>query len=100
MSGEVSVPILWLMDEHDEQVPAAHAGIVRQGVPDASQVTHRVVANAGHYAFLSPFPTAMATPGFAPARDPSRFDRVRFHETLLEEIAAFPRAEPGARNRH
>jgi hypothetical protein len=100
MSGGVTGPILWLAAEHDEQMPAAHAGIVRQAVPDASQVTPRVVANAGHYAFLRPFPAAMAKPGFAPARDPSRFDRVRFHETLLGEIAAFLRAEPDARNRH
>jgi hypothetical protein len=89
-------PILLLTAEHDEQVPAAHAAIVHLGFPDAGQVAHWVVAIAGHYAFLSPFPVAMATPGFAPAHDPAGFDRVRFHETLPGEIAAFLRAQPGA----
>jgi predicted dienelactone hydrolase len=87
----VRVPILMLTAEHDPHTPSWHAEIVMGGVPDRARVEHRVVPNAGHFSFLSPFPAAMAGPTFAPAQDPPGFDRVAFHATLAAEVEAFLR---------
>jgi predicted dienelactone hydrolase len=85
----VSVPILLLVGEHDVVTPASDARIILNGVPDPSRVEFRVVENAGHFSFLSPFPPSMQRPGFVPASDPDGFDRVRFHEELPEEVLRF-----------
>ena len=88
---DVRVPIQMWTAEKDESTPPWHADIVREGVPDPGLVDHRVVANAGHYSFLSPFPEAMTTPSFAPSQDPPGFDRPRFHDELGREAEAFLR---------
>ena len=85
----VHAPILLLSAEHDAHTPPAYAQLVRDGVPDPARLTHRVVANAGHFSFLSPFPAARISPDFPPSQDPPGFDRARFHEVLNPEIAAF-----------
>lgn len=87
----VRVPILMLTAEHDEHTPPWHAGIVTNGVPDAALVEHRVVPNAGHYSFLSPFPERMTSPAFPPSQDPPGFDRIRFHDELNADVPAFLR---------
>jgi hypothetical protein len=80
-----------LTGERDESTPPWHAEIVKQGVPDVAAVDHRVVANAGHYSFLSPFPEELSRPTFPPSQDPAGFDRVRFHEEMNAEVTAFLR---------
>lgn len=87
----VRVPILLLSGERDEMTPAWHAEIIKRGVPDQTQVEHRVVPNAGHYSFLSPFPAARVNPAFPPSQDPPGFNRPRFHEELGVEVSAFLR---------
>jgi hypothetical protein len=62
---------------------------VLEGVPNPTQVTHHVVANGGHFSFLSPFPPTMQQPGFLPATDPPGFNRTAFHEQLPVMIAQF-----------
>ena len=89
--ADVRVPILMLTAEHDPHTPPWHAEIVTAGVPDPACIEHRVVPNAGHFSFLSPFPAAMAGPAFAPAQDPPGFDRARFHQTLNADVEAFLR---------
>ncbi len=86
---EVNLPILMLIAEHDPYTPRLHAEIVLNGVADRDLVTLRVVPNAGHFSFLSPFPAAMRVPGFLPATDPAGFDREKFHEELPGEVLAF-----------
>jgi predicted dienelactone hydrolase len=86
---EVRVPILLLMGEKDEWTPDFHAQIVLQGVPDRRQVQHRLIENAGHYSFLSPFPPERTGPAFPPSQDPAGFDRVRFQAELQAEILTF-----------
>jgi predicted dienelactone hydrolase len=76
----VSAPILALTAEHDALTPDAQTREALAGVPDPSQVTIHTVPNAGHFSFLSPFPRHMHHPQFAPAQDPSGFDRERFHQ--------------------
>lgn len=85
----VRVPILLLTAEHDPFTPAWNADIVRNGVPDAAQVTDRQIAGAGHFSFLSPFPATMSQPGFLPATDPDGFDRAQFHGQLPADIRQF-----------
>lgn len=78
----VTAPILALTAEHDELTPDSQIRAALAAVADPSRVTIHTVPNAGHFSFLSPFPRAMYTPQFAPAHDPSGFDRERFHLQL------------------
>jgi predicted dienelactone hydrolase len=86
---EVKVPILMLAAEHDPVTPQWNAEVVLEGVPDRAKVRYRVVENAGHFAFLSPFPPQLRNPGFLPSTDPPGFDREAFHETLPGEVLEF-----------
>ena len=90
---EVRIPVLLLTAERDEFTPDFHAQIVLNGVADRRQVTHRVIKNAGHYSFLSPFPLARVSPAFPPSQDPPGFDRARFNDELNADVAAFLRRE-------
>ena len=86
---EVRVPILLLTGEKDEWTPDFHAQIVLNGVADRRQVQHRIIANAGHYSFFSPFPPERTGPAFPPSQDPPGFDRARFQGELQVEILTF-----------
>ena len=85
----VDIPILMLIAEHDSFAPQWHADVVLDRVPNRNQVTCRVVENAGHFSFLSPFPPQMKNPSFRPSTDPEGFDRERFHEQLPGEVLQF-----------
>ncbi len=85
----VTIPILMLIGEKDGITPRWHADLVIRGVADPSQVTCRIIPNAGHFSFLSPFPESMRQPNFRPATDPAGFDRIQFHRELAPEIRAF-----------
>jgi predicted dienelactone hydrolase len=91
----VTARILALTAEHDELTPDSQIRAALAGVPDASRVTIHTVPDAGHFSFLSPFPPAMHTPQFAPAQDPSGFDRERFHETLPATVLQWIRERRG-----
>lgn len=84
--SQVSIPILMLVAEHDPFTPRWHADVVLDRVPDRSQVTCRVIENAGHFSFLSPFPPQMRNASFLPSTDPEGFDREKFHERLPAEL--------------
>jgi predicted dienelactone hydrolase len=88
LSG-VRVPILMLTAEKDPHTPAWHSEMIKQGVPDKALIEHRVIANAGHFSFLSPFPATMIDAAFAPSQDPEGFDRERFHAEMNAEVLAF-----------
>jgi predicted dienelactone hydrolase len=87
--SQVSVPILMLVAEHDPFTPRWHADLVLDRVPDRAQVTCRVIENAGHFSFLSPFPPQMRNANFLPSTDPEGFDREKFHERLPAELLKF-----------
>lgn len=84
--SNVNVPILMLVAEHDPFTPRWHAELVLDRVSDRAQVTCRVIANAGHFSFLSPFPPQMRNASFFPSTDPEGFDREKFHERLPAEL--------------
>ncbi|OON69617.1 alpha/beta hydrolase family protein [Hymenobacter sp. CRA2] len=86
---QVEVPVLLAVGEQDEHTPPQQAQIVVRGVADAASVDFRVIPNAGHFAFLTPFPPARVSPAFPPSQDPPGFGRARFHEAFFPEVRAF-----------
>jgi predicted dienelactone hydrolase len=86
---DVHVPVLIVSGEKDGMAPAWHAEVVQRGVPETTEVEHRMIANAGHYSFLSPFPPERTHPGFPPSQDPPGFDRAHFHAELYLLICSF-----------
>lgn len=87
--ADVQVPILMRTGALDHHAPPLHGDIILRGVPDRRRVDHRVVPNAGHFSFQSPFPPAMTRPDFPPSQDPAGFDRLAFQSVLDAEILAF-----------
>lgn len=87
--SEVTLPILMLTAEHDTYTPEWHAEVVLNGVPDRSRVRYKMVENAGHFSFLSPYPPKLRNLGFLPTTDPEGFDREAFHQLLPAEIREF-----------
>jgi predicted dienelactone hydrolase len=89
---EVDAPILLRTAEKDEIAPAFHGEIIVRGVGDPRRVDHRVIANAGHFSFLTPFPPERTRPDFPPSQDPEGFDRAAMLAGLYPEIVTFLRA--------
>jgi fermentation-respiration switch protein FrsA (DUF1100 family) len=85
----VALPIQLWAGERDPFTPLWQAQLILDLVPHRDRVAFRVVPNAGHFSFLSPFPPAMKLPGFLPAFDPAGFDREAFHAELNVEMRAF-----------
>lgn len=89
---QVKVPIFIFTGEKDHITPEFHADVIKGRAPDHSQVTHKVVKNAGHFSFMTPFPIGMRKPEFPPAMDPPGFDREAFqNETMNPEVLKFLR---------
>lgn len=85
----VDIPILLIAAEKDQFILPIQNQIVLNGVANSSNVDYKIVENAGHFSFLSPFPEFMITPGFFPALDPIGFDRKKFHDELNLDILNF-----------
>lgn len=93
----VRVPILMVASYHDQQVPYFYlCQLVLDGVPDPSKLDYRLVEQAGHYSFLSPWPEALRSPAIAPSQDPPGFDRRQFLARLYADIASFLRQHVSA----
>lgn len=86
----VHVPILMVASYHDFMAPYFFmCQLVVDGVPDPSKVDYRLVEQAGHYSFLSPWPAALASPAIPPSQDPPGFDRRVFLAQLYGDIEGF-----------
>lgn len=83
----VRAPAFARLGEHDALTPPGPALAVLAGLPGPADA--QVVAGAGHFSFLSPFPAALQRPDFAPAQDPPGFDRLAYQPRLAAEIIAF-----------
>jgi predicted dienelactone hydrolase len=86
---DVRVPILMRTGEKDEITGASQAGTVIRGVCDSSLVEHKVIAGAGHFFAMSPFPKEMIRADFPPSQDPAGFRREDIQPVLYAEIAEF-----------
>jgi predicted dienelactone hydrolase len=95
--SRVVAPLLALTAEHDSLTPDSEIRTALASVPDQDRVTIKTVPNAGHFSFLSPFPRHMRRADFAPAVDPSGFDRERFHQWLPQLILEWMRERGGLR---
>jgi len=84
----VRASILMLTGEKDTVTPAWHADVIRAGV-SSPRLVHHVVANAGHYSFLTSFPPHLVSPALPPSQDPPGFDRTAFHVELHRLVLEF-----------
>ena len=96
----LTAPILALTAEHDDLTPDRQIRTALVGVPDRSRVTIQTQHGAGHFSFLSPFPRSMHSPQFAPAQDPSGFDREAFHRHFPQTILQWIRDRRGEQALH
>ncbi|MDR3230547.1 MAG: alpha/beta hydrolase [Synergistaceae bacterium] len=92
----VDAPVLMLFGDRDSLTPPEfHAEVVLNGVSDRDKVQYRIVENAGHFSFLSPFPPFMSNAAFLPSQDPPGFDRASFLNELNVEVLSFLTGAPG-----
>jgi predicted dienelactone hydrolase len=81
-------PVQLWRAEDDQVLPQPYyAEAVRLALPQPPE-TH-VVADAGHYDFLKPCPTQLATRMPAICTSKPGFDRAAFHERFDHDIVAF-----------
>lgn len=84
----VRLPILLFTAEKDEYT-AGQEQILLDGLPDLSRLRHRIIKNAGHFSFLSPFPDSVKDRVGPVAHDPEGFDREQFQKELSRDVLEF-----------
>lgn len=85
---DVTIPIRLDRAGADELLTQpSHAERVHEHLRRAHEYV--VVPDAGHYAFLAPFPRELKQKIGSPAEDPPGFDRAAFHSRLNAELLAF-----------
>ena len=89
--ANVDVPVLMRTGEKDPHADAMHGQIVERGLRDRTRLDHKVIPNAGHFAFVSTYPDALKSPAIPPSQDPEGFDRAAYLPILFDEIARFLR---------
>jgi predicted dienelactone hydrolase len=88
---EVEVPILMRTGGADVHAEPIHGQIVERGVPVPARLDHQVVPKAGHFGFVSVYPSALKSPAIPPSQDPEGFDRAAFLPVLFADVVAFLR---------
>jgi len=89
--AEVHVPMLVRSGERDTLMPPGVIEQILRGLPADARVDYQVVPGAGHFAWMTPFPPALAGPAFPPSQDPPGFDRVAYLARLGPEVVSFLR---------
>lgn len=87
----VDVPVLMRTGEKDLHAPTGFDQVLLHGFRDRTQIDYRIVPNAGHFSFLSPFPPSLFGPHFPPSQDPPGFDRAAYLLELHAEVLTFLR---------
>jgi predicted dienelactone hydrolase len=94
--ASVKVPVqLWASEHGGDGVRNRGIGNVDRNLP--SQHEYHVVANSGHFAFLSPCPPALAKAVPEICADMPDFDRVAFHKQFNSDVLTFFRDQLGDR---
>lgn len=88
---QVHIPLLVLTAELDQVTSPDAIRLALRGLPPTTPLTFDVIAGAGHYSFITPFPPPMRRPDFPPSTDPDGFDREAFHQVLPQRIGEFLR---------
>jgi predicted dienelactone hydrolase len=92
----IKVPIqLWASELGGDGVTPDMVAAVDSGLPVKHE--YQVVPNSGHFAFLAPCPSALATARPEICKDAPGFDRGAFHRQLVTDVLAFFRAQFGGR---
>ncbi|MFQ3546327.1 alpha/beta hydrolase [Halobacillus rhizosphaerae] len=85
----INLPILLITGEKDEITPPFHGEFLLKGVKNPENIEHKMIENAGHFSFLSPFPKEMKSSSFPPSQDPEGFDRTLFQQHLEADVLHF-----------
>lgn len=86
--SKVKIPIRIYRAEKDAVLRYPyHAESIKQKLTIIPE--YIIVKDAGHYSFLSPFPGNMKNKIGVLAKDPEKFDRIKFHKIMNQEIAEF-----------
>jgi predicted dienelactone hydrolase len=86
--AEVKVPVqLWASERGGDGVLPRDVAAVDRSLP--AEHAFRVVSNAGHFAFVTPCPPALAKELPSVCLDAPGFDRVAFHEEFNAAATAF-----------
>jgi predicted dienelactone hydrolase len=86
--GAVGIPVqLWASELGGDGVLPHSVDIVDKNLP--SKHEYHVVANAGHFAFLSPCPPWLADEAPRICADAGGFDRAAFHRQFNADVLAF-----------
>ncbi len=84
----VTIPVQLWRAEDDAILPhPRYAEVVRQALPGTPD--YRVVHNAGHFDFMAPCSSALATIAPAICQSAPGFDRVAFHQTFNSAVVDF-----------
>lgn len=85
--AQVKVPTLLLQAEKDQELTEPyHATVIANNFADKSLLSHCLVKNASHYAFITPFPAEIKDKLGKVAKDPKGFNRSQFHQRLTTDI--------------
>jgi len=87
----IAAPVqIWQGDRDELLQRPFHADRLAEGLGERADL--RIVAGAGHFAFMPPCPEALRSIVPEICTDPSGFDRAAFHETMNAEVVRFLRA--------
>ena len=85
--ARVTVPVLVYAAEKDDLTRVQYHG--ERLAKTLPRVECVLVKGAGHFSFITSFPTALRIVAGEGARDPDGFDRDAFHEVMNREIVGF-----------
>ena len=85
--AKVTVPVLVYAAEKDDLTRVQYHG--ERVVRTVRRAECVLVKGAGHFSFVTSFPTVLRIVAGEGARDPDGFDRNAFHEVMNREIVAF-----------
>ncbi len=87
---QVNIPVLVMRAENDAELTEPYQSeMIAQNMKDKEMLTYRVIKNAGHYSFITPFPDAIKSEAGVAGEDPVGFDRKAFHKRLSAEIVTY-----------
>lgn len=86
----VTQPVLLITGRADSVLkPSDNAELIAKRLPNQRQLVSRLIPNAGHFSFLSPFPKTLQGKVGIVGEDPSGFDRRAFQHQLGRWVVDF-----------
>ncbi|NOT94233.1 alpha/beta hydrolase family protein [Ferruginibacter sp.] len=85
----INIPVLIYNAEKDDYIPDKQVKSFLEIAKTNPLIDFKIVKDAGHFSFLSPFPVIIKDKVGLAARDPEGFNRENFHNLLQTEIYNF-----------